>query len=114
MNQTYPNIEIIVVDDGSKDNSKEILESYGDKIKTVFQQNQGVSAARNNGVQESKGEFVAFLDADDVWLTEKIEKQIQKFSDDAELGMVHVGVDEFEGDGKILETRLDGMEGWVC
>lgn len=64
--QTYKNIEIIVVDDGSKDKSKEILEIYEKKITTIFQKNQGVAAARNNGIAASKGIYVAFLDADDV------------------------------------------------
>lgn len=113
LNQTYVNIEIIVVDDGSKDGSKKILESYGRKIKVIFQKNQGVSAARNNGIAESKGEYVAFLDADDVWLPKKIEKQIEKFSADKELGLVHVGVEEIDDKGNFLNKKIDGMEGWV-
>lgn len=111
--QTYSNIEIIVVDDGSKDESKIILESYGNKIKAIFQQNQGVSAARNNGIEQSKGEFIAFLDADDVWLPQKIEKQIERFSGDESLGLVHVGVEDIDADGNILQAHLDGLEGDV-
>ena len=111
LTQTYPNIEIIVVDDGSKDESKEILQSYGGKIKTILQQNQGVSAARNNGLTESKGEFIAFLDADDVWLPQKIEKQIERFLSDDLLGLVHVGVEDIDADGKHLSNHLDGLEG---
>jgi Glycosyltransferases, probably involved in cell wall biogenesis len=113
LEQTYPNIEVIVVDDGSKDNSKEILESYEGKIKTVFQKNQGVSAARNNGAAISSGEFLAFLDADDVWFPTKIEKQVQKFLSDEGLGLVHVGVEEINADGKGIRTLLNGLEGNV-
>lgn len=112
--QTYPNIEIIVVDDGSKDGSKEVLSSYGDKVRTIFQQNQGVSAARNNGVAASEGEFVAFLDADDAWLPTKVEKQVTRFREDPKLGLVHVGVDEIDADGRSLVLRLEGVEGKVC
>ncbi|MGI8469851.1 MAG: glycosyltransferase family 2 protein [Pyrinomonadaceae bacterium] len=113
LRQTYENIEIIVVDDGSKDESKEVLQSCGDKIETVFQQNLGVSAARNNGVRKSVGEFIALLDADDMWLPEKIERQIQKFTENSEIGLVHVGVEEFDDAGNILKTRLNGMAGEV-
>jgi glycosyltransferase involved in cell wall biosynthesis len=113
LNQTYSNLEIIVVDDGSKDDSKKVLSGYGEKIKTIFQQNQGVSAARNNGAKASGGEFIAFLDADDVWLPEKIEKQIRKFGLDKNLGLVHVGVEEIDADGKRIQTLLNGLEGTV-
>lgn len=109
--QTYPNIEIIVVDDGSKDGSREVLESYGERITAIFQQNQGVSAARNNGAAAGTGEFIAFLDADDVWLPEKIAKQIERFTAEPTLGLVHVGVDEIDAGGTSLLHRLEGSEG---
>lgn len=111
--QTYQNIEIIVVDDGSKDDSKKILESYGEKITAIFQANQGVSAARNNGILASKGEFVAFLDADDVWFKRKIELQIEKFSTNKTLGLVHVGVEDIDAQGKVIGTHLNGLAGEV-
>ena len=114
LNQTYPNIEVIVVDDGSKDNSKEILEGYGDKIKTIFQQNAGVSEARNNGVRESSGEFIAFLDADDIWMPEKIDKQMSRFAEDKALGLVNCGVEEILQTGEHLRFQTDGSEGWVA
>jgi glycosyltransferase involved in cell wall biosynthesis len=111
--QTYANVEIIVVDDGSKDNSLELLESFGDKITVLKQQNAGVSAARNNGVANSDGEFIAFLDADDVWLPEKLEKQIAAFLNDKDLGLVHVAVQDIDAAGKNLETHFDGLSGEV-
>ncbi|HEY0656892.1 MAG TPA: glycosyltransferase family A protein, partial [Pyrinomonadaceae bacterium] len=77
--QTYPNLEVIVVDDGSKDDSLKILRSYGDKITVIEQKNQGVARARNIGTAYSNGEYIAFLDADDVWLPEKLARQMEKF-----------------------------------
>jgi len=64
--QTYPNVEIIVVDDGSKDDTKEVAAGFN-KVKYVYQKNSGLSASRNTGIRESKGEYLLFLDADD-WL----------------------------------------------
>lgn len=71
LSQTYSNIEVIVVDDGSKDNSLGVLSNYGDKIQVISQSNKGVSAARNAGFYASKGEFIIFLDSDD-WLSNDI------------------------------------------
>jgi len=74
--QTYPNVEIIVVDDGSTDNTKERLARYGDRIRIIYQRNAGPSAARNRGIAASHGEFISFLDSDDLWLPVKLERQI--------------------------------------
>lgn len=111
--QTYQKIEIIVVDDGSSDASGAILRKYCDQISVIFQRNQGVSAARNNGVAASQGEYIAFLDADDYWLPAKIEKQIERFGRSESLGLVHVGVDEIDGEGNSLLLRLNGAEGKI-
>ncbi len=112
--QTYPEIEVIVVDDGSSDTSREVLTGYGDGVKTVFQENQGVSAARNNGVAASSGEFVAFLDADDSWLPSKIERQVERFRSNPALGLIHVAVNEVDADGNSLLERYEGLEGNVA
>ena len=112
--QTYSDIEIVVVDDGSSDASGEVLGSYGERIQTVFQKNQGVSAARNNGAGISRGEFIAFLDADDSWLPAKLEKQSEIFAADPELGMVHVGFVEIDDAGRELLERTNGLEGRVA
>jgi len=76
LNQTYTHTEIIVVDDGSTDDTQQILAGYGDRIRVVYQKNAGPSAARNRGILASKGEVVAFLDSDDIWLPAKLERQI--------------------------------------
>jgi glycosyltransferase involved in cell wall biosynthesis len=77
--QTYPNIEVIVVDDGSFDGTEEALVAYRDRIQFIYQENAGPSAARNRGVAAAKGEILAFLDSDDFWLPEKIQRQIDVF-----------------------------------
>ncbi|QNU67498.1 glycosyltransferase family 2 protein [Ruminiclostridium herbifermentans] len=81
--QTYGNFEVIIMDDGSTDNGAEIVKGLVEKdarIKYFFQSNQGVSAARNNAIEQSQGEFVAFLDSDDLWLPTKLEKQINRLT----------------------------------
>lgn len=77
LQQDYPNIELIVVDDGSNDNSLEVLASYGERIKVVSQPNQGPAAARNNGIRHATGDYIAFLDSDDLWLQGKLSAQLE-------------------------------------
>ena len=76
LSQTYPNVEVIVVDDGSTDNTPEILRQYGDRIRVISQRNAGPAVARNRGIKASTGEVIAFLDSDDIWLPAKLERQI--------------------------------------
>jgi len=78
LEQTYENVEIVVVDDGSTDETKDVLKSYieGDKIRYIYQENKGLAGARNTGINVAAGEYVALLDADDLFKPEKIEGQI--------------------------------------
>jgi len=82
--QTYPEFEVIVVDDGSADGTGEAIQELirsqvtgGERIRYFFQPNQGSSVARNKGIEQARGEWIAFLDSDDVWLPEKLELQLQ-------------------------------------
>lgn len=100
--QTYRNIEVIVVDDGSIDDTKSILKRYGSKIKYVFQSNSGPSAARNKGIKLSSGEFIAFLDADDVWVPNKLELQTQLMEQYRDIGLVGCGYYNIDSRGKIV------------
>src|SRR5438093_13378260 len=69
--------ELIVVNDGSTDGTRTVLESYGGAIKVIDQTNRGMSAARNAGIRKARGTYVAFLDADDWWLPEKLSQQVE-------------------------------------
>lgn len=75
LGQTQPVLEVIVVDDGSTDDSARIAESFGPPVRVISQPNQGESAARNRGIEAAAGDWVAFLDADDLWLPTKVERQ---------------------------------------
>jgi glycosyltransferase involved in cell wall biosynthesis len=75
--QTYRDREVIVIDDGSVDGTRQVLSAYGERIRVIEQDNRGVSAARNRGMAEARGEWAAFLDSDDEWLPEKLERQMQ-------------------------------------
>ena len=77
LEQSYGPIEIIVVNDGSTDNTADMLKAYGDKIHYITTKNFGISAARNTGIKAAKGEFIAFLDADDKWKSNKIGMQVK-------------------------------------
>jgi GT2 family glycosyltransferase len=80
MVQDYRDFELIVVDDGSTDNTPDILDSFRDEIRVLRQENQGVSAARNRGLAAASGRFIAFLDSDDLWLPQKLLRQVEFFN----------------------------------
>lgn len=89
LNQTYQHLEIIVVDDGSTDQSSEVATSFADRgVRYCHQVHAGIGPARNKGVELARGEFLAFLDADDRWPLWKIERQLRTFENDPALEMV--------------------------
>jgi len=110
--QTYANVEVIVVDDGSTDDSLAVLAPYRGRVRIVAQPNGGVSAARNTGIRESRGDLVAFFDADDLWHRDKLAKQVPLFINPA-VGLVYCGVEYIDEQGRTLGTNLKGLRGRV-
>lgn len=92
LNQSYSNLEIIFVDDGSTDGSVAIAESFGHRVKVVIQDHQGVNAARNLGIKNATGAYVAFCDSDDVWLPKKIQLQVDFLESREEFGLIYSGI----------------------
>lgn len=93
-NQTYNNIELIVVSDGSTDGTDEFMKQFdldANVIYISYAPSRGGNYARNRGIMEAKGEYIAFLDDDDEWLPDKIQKQILKFNESKDIGLVYVG-----------------------
>lgn len=109
--QTYKGVEIIIVDDGSTDNSKDVILRNGNAVTYIFQENKGVSAARNAGIKAARGEYIAFLDADDYWAPEKLEKQLALFEKHREIASVNCGLYVVNERGEIFRTvPLDEMK----
>lgn len=88
LKQTYKNIEILIIDDGSPDRSIDICRQFTDlRIKIISQPNRGLPGARNTGIRHARGEYLTFLDADDLWLPEKIEKHVEHLNNSPDIGI---------------------------
>ena len=97
--QTVPVDEVIVVDDGSRDNTREVIESFGPRVRCISQPNQGPGAARNNAIRSTKAEWIAFLDADDAWAPNKIEVQMKAAREHPNYAILHTDAAIFGPDG---------------
>jgi len=85
--QTYKDFEIIIVDDGSTDNTKDVLQKYHNKIRYIYKNNGGEASARNAGIKNAQGAYIAFLDSDDLWLPERLKFGVHALDSDKDIGL---------------------------
>ena len=109
LEQSYPSLEVIVVDDGSTDKTRDLVTGYGARVVYVWQENGGPGAARNRGLDSATGEFVAFLDADDLWHPEKLMIQMRRFEERPELELCVAHAQNFWA--QELEEEQEQFEG---
>jgi len=96
LSQEIDNLEILVIDDGSTDNFEKHLDCFGDpRLQIIKQFNSGAAEARNNGIRRARGEFIAFLDADDIWAPNKLKIQLEQIRSCKDVNMVYCHVKEF-------------------
>lgn len=108
LDQTYQHFEIIVVDDGSTDNSREIVEAYSDpRIHYIYQENRGLPAARNTGLRNATGQFLTYLDSDDLFLPQKIEVLLCYLENHPDVGLVAGQVIPVDNSGRQIGKTFD-------
>ncbi|MAF85421.1 MAG: glycosyl transferase family 2 [Dehalococcoidales bacterium] len=113
LNQTFKDFELIIINNYSTDNTESVVKSYDDKrIRYFKNRNNGlVSVNRNYGIQKSRGEYTAFLDDDDLWLPEKLEKQVKLLDSNKELGLVYSGSHVIDNKGNLIRhTYFRGIK----
>lgn len=94
--QTYSPIELIAIDDGSTDGTLEILKSFGDNVRIISDgTNVGIGGARNKGIRVARGEYIAFMDSDDIWNPKKLERQMKQLADNASLDISFTMIENF-------------------
>ena len=119
LDQTFKDYELIIVDDGSTDHTKEVCEPYleDSRVHYMFQPNAGPASARNTGISASTGEFICFLDDDDIWKAEKLQRQIEyidaQLSNFSNWGMVFTWVELIDAQGNIIGYRGHRQEGTI-
>lgn len=109
ISQTYKNLEINFINDGSPDDSNEILQSFGSKIRLIKQKHQEATSARNPGIRSAKGDYIAFLDSDDIWKLNKIELKVAKIQS-GKYGLFYCSLQEFFLAGELERIHLARYE----
>jgi glycosyltransferase involved in cell wall biosynthesis len=117
LNQTYSPVELIVVDDGSTDDTRERMAAYADRLVYIRKPNGGACSARNAGIRIAKGEFIGLLDCDDMYLPQKIELSVKHLQDHPELGFVHTKaflIDREDKTVRVYERPENRTQGWIA
>jgi glycosyltransferase involved in cell wall biosynthesis len=126
--QTFRDVEVLVIDDGSTDETPEIMKRYGEPVRYLRQENAGVAAARNRGIGESSGKYIAFLDADDTWYPQKLERQMAALANgtgyracystflEVKADLTPIGVRRIKRQGSTIEDLLlrGNVVGSIC
>jgi glycosyltransferase involved in cell wall biosynthesis len=105
--QTYEDFELIIIDDGSTDDSKEMVASHlsDERVRYIYQENRGFSAAVNRGIKEGRGTLVGFIGQDDLWVHNKLELQVKYLSEHKDVDLVHSNYCSIDSEGRILSMR---------
>lgn len=105
--QTYEDFELLVIDDGSKDNSKDMVASYlcDERVRYIYQENRGFSAAVNKGIKESSGDLIGFIGQDDLWMPDKLELQLKYLREHKDVDLVHSNYCSIDSEGRIVGVR---------
>ncbi|AFY54117.1 putative glycosyltransferase [Rivularia sp. PCC 7116] len=105
LNQTFQDIEVIISDDGSTDSTLEVVRNISDsRIKILSYPNAGVSASRNRGIYEAKGEYISFIDADDLWTPDKLELQWQALENNSQAAVAYSWTDYISESGQFIKS----------
>jgi len=110
--QTFRDFENLVVDDGSTDGTKEVLEPYREKIVYIHQKNSGRSEARNTGIRAARGKYVAFLDSDDLWTEQKLERQVELMESRPDVDFLFGDKQRFSNDGSLIIRSMFREKGY--
>lgn len=113
LRQTFTDFEVLIIDDGSSDHIVQWASQIADhRVRLISQENQGVSVARNTGITQAQGEYIAFLDADDLWEPTKLEKQVRCLDNNPAVGLVHTWMllvdDQSQSTGRVMKSNAEG------
>ena len=109
--QTFKDYEVIVVDDGSTDDTPQVMKQYNGRVQYIRKENGGSASARNRGIEEAKGEYIAFLDSDDYWTPEKLAEQVKVLDVQKNIGIVYARMPIINEKGERVGTKPAGISG---